>query len=111
MGRVRTNAGLFFLYGNGFTDGTATELKVLDIAGNSISLGEHCDRQTLQEIGVQLSDGSICTTLILYGKDGGIVCSWRGNERTSNDWFYNVESKGLNIPLVKGMILKINTAD
>jgi hypothetical protein len=113
LGRLKTSdGGLHFLFGNGFTDGTETELKVYDLAGNSVSVGDHLHGKTLQELGLQLTDGSILTTAILYGADGGIVASWRGCERiTGNSFFYNMEAKKLAIPLVKGMVLKVNTAD
>jgi len=110
FGRIKSSRGLHFLYGNGFTDGTETELKIQDIAGNLISVGEHLQGGTIQELAIQCSDGSICTTLIIYGKDSGIIASWRGNERTLSR-FYNVEAKNLNIPMEKGVVLKINTAD
>lgn len=110
FGRVKTGSGVHFLYGNGFTDGTPTELKVQDIAGSSIPIGEHLAGQSIQELAIMLSDGSILTTAILYAKDGGVVASWRGSERTLRE-VYNLEAKQLSIALEKGMVLKINTAD
>jgi len=112
LGRIKTSQGLYFLYGNGFTDGAETELKVLDLGGNSVSVGELLAGQMIQEIAVQCSDGSVCTTLILYGPDAGIICSWRGRERlVGNDMHYNCEAKNLSVPVTRGMVLKINTAD
>lgn len=111
FGKITTDRGIYFLYGNGFTDGSETELKIQDMANALVSVGEHLAGQRITSIGIQCTDGSICTTLKLYGKDSGVVASWRGNERTVSSLRWNLMIHGLTIPMEKGMILKINTAD
>lgn len=110
FGRIKTSRGLYFLYGNGFTDTSETELKIQDIAGNLISVGEHLQGQAIQELAIMCSDGSILTTATIYSKDSGKIANWRGNERTTEQ-FYNLEAKNLNIPMEKGVVLKVNTGD
>ena len=112
LGRIDTGTGLHFLYGNGFTDGTETELKVQDLGGNLVSLGDHLAGKAIREIAVQCSDGSVCTTLKIYSPTGGVIAYWRGRERlVGNDMHYNLEAKGLALRIERGMLLKINTGD
>lgn len=111
LGRIKTSGGnLYQLFGNGFTDGNETELKIREIGGALQSLGDAIPGQTITELALQCSDGSILTTCKLYDIDAGVIASWRGNERTT--WaFTNLDVKGLAIPVRKGMVLKVNTGD
>ena len=75
-----------------------------------MSLGDALDGQSIKELSIQVSDGSILTTAIIYGADAGIVASWRANERTTQS-HYNLEAKNLDIPIFKGYVLKTNCGD
>jgi len=110
QGKIVTNGGMWHLWGDGITDGVETELKVRDITGNLRSVGEILNGQTLQELLLQCSDGSILTSAKLYGPDGGVLASWRGNERTTHQ-FANLHAAMLSIPMRKGTVLKVTTAD
>ena len=104
-------SGLNHAWLNGTTDGSETELQIRDIAGSAKSFGDHLEGQTLRSLRIQLSDGSILTTCILYDEKGGVLASWRGNERTGHDFLYTLRADGLSIPMRKGMKLKVNTGD
>ena len=110
FGRIKAGGKLHFLYGNGFTDTSATELKIQDMSGALISIGEHLAGQQIQELAIMCSDGSILTSAIITDKEGGVLASWRGNERGHDD-FFNLESTGLSLPMEKGVILTVNTGD
>lgn len=94
---------------NGSTDGTETEIKIQDVANNLESFGKALAGQTLNEVYIQCSDGSILTTFKLYDPAAGVILSAYGNERTT--WPWNLVIKGLNIPIKSGMLTKLNCAD
>ena len=100
----------YFCFLNGSTDGTETEIKIYDLAGATISVGEHLNGQTITRIEVMCSAGSILGTLRLYAKSGGRVLAAVGCERTSNQRA-NLDIKNLNIPIETGMLMKVNTTD
>ena len=111
FGRIKGSDGkLYFLYGNGFTDGSGTELKIQDIGGVLTSAGEFLASRAIQDLAIMCSDGSILTTLVITDKGGGILASWRGCERGHDD-FYNLDVKNLAIPMQKGAVITVNTGD
>jgi len=97
--------------GGVFTDGSEAEVYVKDIAGNQSQLWKVAEGRVITEIAIQAADGSILTTCKIYSPKGGVIASWRGNERTASDTVYNLRVKGLAIPIFKGTIMKLNTAD
>ena len=97
--------------GGVFTDGSEAEIYVKDIAGNQSQLWKVAEGRRINEIALQLADGSILTTCKVYAPKGGVIASWRGNERTGNDFTYNLRVKGLNLPIEKGTVIKLNCAE
>jgi len=91
------------------TDGTEKECTIMSIGGALDSLGEYAGR-VIRSIRCQGDVGSILSTLKIYSPTGGVVASFVGNERTQEQT-YNLNATGLNIPIVKGMTIKANTAD
>ena len=100
----------YVMFLNGGTDGSETEIKVLDVSGALRSLGEMLQGKSLTDLEVQCSDGSILGTFKIYDAQGGVVLSCVGNERTT---FIkaNLEIHELNIPIHFGMVAKVNTTD
>jgi hypothetical protein len=109
-GLIEANGRVYHLFQNGSTDGTETEIKVLTPAGASVSVGVHLKGQTITRLALQCSDGSILSTVILYGADAGVKLSAVGCERTSNQ-LYNIDLKDLRVPVTDGDLLKTNCAD
>jgi len=97
--------------GGVFTDGTEAEIYVKDVGGAQNQLWKVAEGRRIKELAIQLADGSILTTAKFYDPKGGVVASWRGNERTGNDFVYNLRVKGLNLLISKGSKLMLNTAD
>lgn len=111
QGYLMINGKPYHVYKAPFTDTTEAELQILTVGGSYESLWKSHAGERLQEIAIQLADGSILTTCKVYDSTGGVVASFRGNERTGSDLIYNLRAKGLNIPITKGMVIKCNTAD
>jgi hypothetical protein len=68
--------------------------------------------RTIIRIAIQASDGSILTSLNLYDAGGGKTHSFYGGERvagTGETW--NLDLRGLSIPIAKGCAMKIVTND
>ena len=100
------------LYLGTATDGTAKEL-VSQSAG--ASLGDVAG-QIVTGIDVQVGDGSIVTNIELVAADGGQVINIKGGERLgaggqSTNSNLNLCAPGLSIPVMRGMVLNILTAD
>ena len=91
------------------TDGTAAEMTSF-IGNNGLGVFEN---QVLTGIKLQCGDGSILSQLELVDSSGGSQVAWVGCERSANSGspMYNLEISNLSIKVVKGMALKITTAD
>lgn len=111
LGYVKASGEKYFLFGNGFTDGSETEWKIFDDGGSTKSLGEQLEGKTLEEIGVQLTDGSILGTLKVYDPQGAVIISLVGNGRSVRDLIWNMRVAGLSILLQQGHNIKVNTTD
>jgi len=96
-------------------DGTEEEVGVRTVGGSQESLYKSNEGKLIERVAVQLADGSIVATLRLYDAKNGIVAAWIGNERNvaakGAHKVYDINVKGLAIPVTKGMVLKINTTD
>jgi len=103
------------LDGTVLVDGTEEEVGVRTIGGSQESLYKSHEGKSIARIAVQVADGSFVATLRLYDAKNGIVAGWIGNERNvggvSRADVYDINVKGLAIPVTKGMVLKINTTD
>ena len=103
--------------GGVFTDTTEAEMYVRGIGGNQEQLFKSNEGRVIERIAVQVADGSLITTAILYDAKNGVVARWKGNERNlaavhkGHYNTYDLDVKGLAIPVTKGLVLKLNTAD
>ena len=101
--------------GGSFTDGTEAEMYVRTLGGAQEQLYKSHEGKIITRISIQLADGSILTTAMLYSANSGVVARWRGSERNVTSVVhgdvYDLNVKGLAIPVTKGMVLKLNTAD
>ena len=100
------------LYLGTATDGTAKEL-VSQSAGASIG---DVAGQVITGIDIQVGDGSIATNIEIVAADGGQVINILGGERLgaggqSQNSNLNLCAQGLSIPVMRGMVLNILTAD
>ncbi len=90
------------------TDGTEKEL-VSQSAG--ASLGDVAG-QVITGIDCQVGDGSILTYLQITGSDGAQVINIKAGERMFGvDSNLNLCMQQMNIPVVRGQTLVVNTAD
>jgi hypothetical protein len=113
------DGGFVHLYGIStggvFTDGTEAEMYVRTIGGSQETLAKSNEGRVISRVAIQLADGSICTTCKIYDASNGVVAFWRGSERnvTSvvNEEIYDINVSGLAIPVRKGTVIKLNTAD
>jgi len=101
--------------GTVLVDGTEQELAVRTPGGSYESLWKSNMGKIITRIAWQVADGSIVTSLKLYDAFNGVVAYFTGSERnvTSvvNAEIYNVDVRGLAIPVTRGLIIKGNTAD
>ena len=101
--------------GGVFTDGTEAEMYVRNMGGGQEQLFKSTEGKVINRIAIQVADGSIITTAILYDAKSGVVARWRGSERNVTSVVhgdvYDLDVRGLAIPVTKGMVLKLNTAD
>ena len=67
--------------GGVFTDGTEAEMYVRNIGGGQEQLFKSHENKVINRIALQLADGSILTTAMLYNAQSGVVARWRGSER------------------------------
>ena len=96
------------------TDGTETEIKILTPGGASISFGEAMQGLTLQSMKIMASTPSLLQTVKLYDSTGKVIASYKGqvmNAGAELTAAYAFQVAGLSIPLRKGMVLKVLTAN
>ena len=101
--------------GGVFTDTTEAEMYVRNMGGGQEQLYKSTEGKIISRIAIQVADGSIITTAIIYDAKSGVVARWRGSERnvtsvTHGDT-YDLNVRGLAIQVTKGMVIKLNTAD
>lgn len=101
--------------GGVFTDGTEAEMYVRNIGGAQEQLYKSHEGRVITRVAIQVADGSIVTTCILYDAKSGVTFRYRGNERNVNAVSsgnnYDLDIRGLAITVTKGMVIKLNTAD
>ena len=105
---------LQMLPAGGIADGTEIEIKILTTGGALVSIGEALNGLTLQSIKAMASTPSLLQTLKLYDTTGKVIASWKGqvmNAGAELTAAYAFQVKGLNIPLRKGMVIKVLTAN
>jgi len=101
--------------GAAFTDTTEAEMYVRTMGGSFEQIFKSFEGKVITRIAIQLADGSIITSCKIYDPKGGVVAYWRGSERnvtsvTHGD-VYDLNVRGLAIPIVKGTAIKLNCAD
>lgn len=111
LGYVVVSGKKYFVFLNGGTDGSDTEIKLYDDGGTARSLGEALEGNVLQEVALQSTDGSILTTFAIYDPQGAKLHSFVGNERTARDLLWNLRIKGIHVRIERGTIMKVNTGD
>jgi len=93
------------------TDGVATELQVLDQSNALSNIAVAALKKAITRIRIQASDGSIVTTLIAY-KNGAATHTFYGGERiAASPEKWNLDIRGIAIPVDDTFSLKINCAD
>jgi len=96
-------------------DGTEQELAVRTPGGSYESLWKSNLGKTITRIAWQLADGSIATSLKLYDAMNGVVSYMTGSERNkttvNNSEIYDIDVRGLAIPVTRGLVIKGNTGD
>ena len=101
--------------GGVFTDGTEAEMYVRTVGGSQESISKSNEGRVISRIRIQAADGSIVTTCKIYNASDGVVAFLRGSERNittvKNDEVYDINVRGLAIPIRKGTVIKLNTAD
>lgn len=100
--------------GAAFTDGTEAEMYVRTIGGSFEQLQRSHENKVITRLALQLADGSILTTAKIYDAKNGVVANFRGVERNTAacpENIYNLDVRGLAIPVLKGTTLKLNCAD
>jgi len=92
------------------TDGAATALTIYDLAGTQRTLGDALFQKVIRRIAIQLSDGSILTSLVIT-QNGKTTHAFYGSERIANSPdTYNLDVL-VNIPVDKTTVLTINCAE
>jgi len=101
--------------GTVLVDGTEQEIAVRTSGGSYESLWKSNMGKTISRVAWQLADGSLGTSLKIYDASNGVVAYFTSSERnvTSvvNEEIYDVDVRGLAIPVTRGLVIKGNTAD
>lgn len=101
--------------GGVFTDTTEAEMYVRNMGGAQEQLYKSTEGKRIKRLAIQAADGSIITTCIIYDAKSGVVARFRGSERNVTSVVhgdvYDLNIRGLDILVTKGMVIKLNTAD
>lgn len=103
---------LQMLPAGGIADATEIEVKILTTGGSLVSFGEALNGLTLQSLRIMASTPSLLQTVKLYDSTGKVIGSWKGqvmNAGAELTAAYAMQAEGLNIPLRKGMVIKVLT--
>lgn len=102
--------------GTVLVDATEQEVAVRNAGGSYESLWKSHTGKVISRIAYQAADGSFFTTLRIYDAQNGIVANWgptseRNAGGVSRADVYDLDVRGLAIPVTRGMVIKANTAD
>lgn len=113
QGVVQTSDGLIWHMVGEPTDAAAESvLNMRDIAGNADTVGNVLQGRTIVRIALQASDGSILTSLNIYGPGGERTHSYYGGERlASSNAIWNFDIRGIAIPVTKATTFKVVSND
>jgi hypothetical protein len=110
LGVIETTDGELHMIQQEPTDGSGEALTIYDMAGSAKTLGDHLFGKVISRIALQLSDGSILTSLV-HTQEGRTVHAIYGGERLAgSEDVYNIDMP-VSIPVDKKTILTITTAD
>ncbi len=105
---IGTSKGIELMQATNFADNTATEMKT---AINSQTIGDAFFNSTLTHICVQLDDDSQLDRIEIVDNLGGIQMTLQGGYRGATDSsrsnHFNLEVRGLNVPIGKGFKLRV----
>ncbi len=109
QGRLITHDGvLHHLQGEPTDAAGASELKILDLAGNLKSFKDVILGRAITDIDIQASDGSILTSGQINGPQGVKLHSLLGGERLANGpGYWNMSLHGVKVPVTESTILKV----
>ena len=112
LGRVKTTSGEEHCIYLNSTDGTEAELKFVNTPGDTgKSLGDAIAGKSIAELDILAATPSDVDRVTIYDSNNGIVFETFGCITAALAPLPNVELRGLNIPIKKGMTLKILTSD
>ena len=101
--------------GTVLVDTAEQELAVRTPGGTYESLWKSHMGKSISRIAWQVADGSFVTSLKLYDAMNGVVAYFTGSERNVttvvNHEIYNVDVRGLAIPVTRGLVIKGDTTD
>ena len=101
--------------GTVLVDGTEQELAVRTPGGSYESLWKSHIGKTIERVAWQVADGSFVASLKIYDAQSGVVGYWIGSERNITSVVhgdvYDINVKGLSIPVTRGMVIKGQTTD
>ena len=105
---VGTSKGIELMQALASPDGTATEMKT---AINNQTIGDAFFNSTLTHICVQLDDGAQLDRVEIIDNLGGVQMTLQGGYRgitgSSRSNHFNLEVRGLNVPIGKGFKLNV----
>jgi len=82
-------------------------------ATNLQGIGDTLFGQTISAISIQVEDGGTCKEVTITDSAGGVIFTSAGTKRGltpgSRSNYYNINMRGLSIPVSKGYILKVTT--
>ena len=107
---VTSNSGTELYSVEDVADNTATPILS---AVNNLGIGDSIFGQTMTAMSVQVEDGGTLKEVTVTDSAGGVIYTAYGTKRGltpgSRSNYYNIDLKGLNIPVSKGYILKVKT--
>ena len=74
---------------------------------NSDDLGTYFG-QTLTGFDIQCQDGATLNSVTIIGSDGGTIWAGLGTVRDAGHYYLNMSEHGLQIPITKGMQIKVS---
>ena len=107
---VTSNSGTELYSVGDVVDNTPTAIVT---AVNNQGIGDSIFGQTMTSMSVQVEDGGTLKEVTVTDSAGGVIYTAYGTKRGltpgSRSNYYNINLKGLNIPVSKGYILKVKT--
>jgi len=106
---VTTTKGTELFSATDIPDGTSTAMTTVV---NSQSLGDNMFGSTLRTIEVQCEDDATLNKVVIFDNSGAVVFTAFGGTRNgvgSSSNYWNIDVKGLGIPIGRGWAIKVDT--